>query len=74
MSPLGLQEGAKKVAAAEKILEVHLDKNSTAFDYVLSFLNRVMVGLTDDLSVCLRESGQIEVRDRGGNIITRRQF
>jgi hypothetical protein len=74
VSPLGLQEGAKKVAAAEKILEVHLDKNSTAFDYVLSFLNRVMVGLTDDLSVCLRESGQIEVRDRDGNIITRRQF
>jgi hypothetical protein len=47
VSPLGLQEGAEKVAAAENILSVQLDPNCNRFEYMLSFLNRVMVGVHD---------------------------
>jgi hypothetical protein len=46
VSPLGFQEGAKKVAAAEGIQEVLMNENSTRTDYVLSFLNRIFVGIS----------------------------
>jgi hypothetical protein len=45
VSPLGLQEGAAKVAAAENIQEVHMDANSTHTDYVLQFLNHIFAGI-----------------------------
>jgi hypothetical protein len=51
ISPLGLQEGAQKVAAAENIVEVHLDENSTPEQFVMSFFDKVMVGVTDT-AVC----------------------
>ena len=44
VSPLGLQMGATKVAKAEKIESLRLDANSTRSDYVLEFLNNVMIG------------------------------
>lgn len=47
VSPLGFQEGAKKVAAAEGIQEVLMDANSTCTDYMLSFLNKVFLGASD---------------------------
>jgi hypothetical protein len=47
VSPLGFQEGAKRVAAAEGIHEVLMDANSTRSDYVLRFLNEVFVGMSD---------------------------
>jgi hypothetical protein len=47
VSPLGFQEGAKKIAAAEGIQEVMMDENSTRTDYMLSFLNKVFVGMSD---------------------------
>ena len=45
VSPLGFQSGAKKVANAENIIEVHLDANSTPNEYFMGFLNNLMVGL-----------------------------
>jgi len=45
-----LQEGAKKVAGAEKIIEVQLTPNSTPFNYFLRFLNKVMVGVHETLT------------------------
>ena len=45
VSPLGLQEGALKVAAAARIETIHLDPNSTRVEYVLKFLNKVFVGV-----------------------------
>ena len=69
VTPLGLQEGAKHVAAAEKIVSVQLNEDSTQHEYVLRFLNKVMIGLQDTL--CLTESVAIEVRDKQGNIIKR---
>jgi len=49
VSPLGLQEGAQKVAVAENIVEVHLDENSTPEQFVMSFFDKVMIGVTDTL-------------------------
>jgi hypothetical protein len=46
VSPLGFQEGAKKVAAAEDIQEVLMDANSTRTDYVLTFLNHIFAGVS----------------------------
>ena len=44
VSPLGLQEGAEKVAAAENITDVRLNENCNQFEYVMSFLKNVMIG------------------------------
>lgn len=44
VSPLGLQEGAAKLAQAENIYNVLLDKNSTRTEYVLKFLEKMWVG------------------------------
>src|SRR6266540_4597206 len=38
VSPLGLQEGASKIARAENIHSIILDANSTTTEYVLRFL------------------------------------
>lgn len=40
VSPLGLQEGGQKIAAATKIIEVKLDPDSTYEDYFISFMNK----------------------------------
>ncbi len=47
VSPLGLQEGAEKVAAAENIVSVRLDPNCNRYQYVLTFLNQIRVGIHD---------------------------
>lgn len=67
VSPLGLQSGAKKVAASANIVEVTLTPNSTTTDYVLKFLNGIHVGLSD--TVHISEELTIEMRDRDGNVI-----
>lgn len=51
VSPLGFQEGARKVAAATGIHEVKLGPDSTRTDYVLRFLNKVFVGVSDTAAV-----------------------
>lgn len=45
VSPLGMQEGATKIADAENIHEVLLDENSICTEYVLRFLEKVRVGI-----------------------------
>jgi hypothetical protein len=47
VSPLGFQEGAKKVAAANGIHEVLMRADSTRTEYMLSFLNKVFLGVSD---------------------------
>jgi hypothetical protein len=69
VSPLGLQDGAEKVATAENIVSAQLDENSTRHEYVLRFLNKIMVGLAD--SVSFRDSLEVELRDKDGNILWR---
>lgn len=45
VSPVGLQEGAQRVAAAERVISVVLDEDSTTTDFVLQFVNRIWVGI-----------------------------
>lgn len=46
VSPLGFQDGAKKVADAEDIQEIFMDENSTRTSYVLKFLNHIFAGVS----------------------------
>lgn len=50
VSPLGLQEGARKIAAAEGIQELFMDPDSTRTDYMLKFLNRTFIGVSQRIS------------------------
>ncbi len=55
--------------SAENIVSVQLDENSTRYEYVLRFLNKVMIGLQDTFG--FEDSVEVEVRDRDGNVIRR---
>jgi len=46
VSPFGFQSGAQKIAAAENIISMELDADSTVNQFVLRFLGRVMVGIS----------------------------
>jgi hypothetical protein len=61
VSPLGLQEGAKKVASANNIISVQLRENSTISNYILEFLNQVFVGFND--TVALTDEIKIKLND-----------
>jgi hypothetical protein len=50
VTPIGLQEGAKKIAQAENIITVMLDENSSSTDYVMKFLNRIMIGVSGEVT------------------------
>ena len=71
VSPLGLQEGAKKVAAHANIVEATLTPNSTTTDYVLRFLNQIHVGISE--SIHLTDECSVELRDKDGNVIDHRK-
>ena len=49
VSPVPFQAGAAKVAAAANIQHVSLTADSTATEYVMQFLNKIFVGLSDSL-------------------------
>lgn len=49
VTPLPLQEGAAKVAAAEKVVSVILRPDSTNSEYMLQFLDQICLGLSDNL-------------------------
>jgi len=57
VSPLPLQSGAKKIADAKNILEVTLNANATVEEFVMRFLNKVMLGVVDRVSVRVGLSG-----------------
>lgn len=51
VSPLGLQKGAQKIAQSENIIEVKLSANSTPHDFCMQFLDKVMVGLSETITI-----------------------
>lgn len=51
VSPLGLQEGAKKVAHAGKIVNVQLSLDNTAHEFAMQFLNKIFLGLQTGVSI-----------------------
>jgi len=70
VTPLGFQEGAKKVAAHTGIHTVRLNQDSTRTDYVLQFLNKFCVGLSD--TVHIEEHLTITLIDKDGHVIESR--
>jgi hypothetical protein len=67
VSLLGLQEGAERIAAARNIISVRLNEDCHRHEYVLGFLNKMMIGVHDTISVSLSEKVQVEVvRERYG--------
>jgi hypothetical protein len=51
VSPLDLQEGAERVTAAENIISVRLDEDCNRYEFVLRFLNKIMLGVLDQISI-----------------------
>jgi len=47
VSPLGLQVGAERIAAAENVINVILSEGCNRYEYMMRFLNRVMIGVHD---------------------------
>lgn len=74
VSPRGLQEGAKYVADAAKIIEVILDQNSTTTDYLMRFHDQVCVGISDTAALRMTESLTVTESDRDGNIISTKRI
>lgn len=68
VSPLGLQEGAVKLAQAENIYNVLLDKNSTRSEYVLKFFEQMRVGKHLEGKVTLKSSLSLRVIRADGTI------
>jgi hypothetical protein len=68
VTPLELQKGASKVAEKEGIVHAKLDADSTANDFVLQFLNNVMIGVSDKVSP--RNHVQIVVKNEQGTIVS----
>jgi hypothetical protein len=64
VSPIGFQEGAKRVAAKAGIVEVILDQNSSTTDYLVKFLDRICVGLSDDMGQIIRDDLTIKLTDK----------
>jgi hypothetical protein len=58
VSPLGIQEGAAKVAAATNIISVKLNANSTPTEFVFQFLDKLRLGITGKVTM----SGRVTPR------------
>jgi hypothetical protein len=65
VSPLGFQEGAARVAAATNIVSVTLKPESTTTEYVMTFLNHIIVGE----EVRVKDSWAFVLRDENGNVV-----
>jgi len=59
VSPLGLQSGAAKIAAAENIYSVQISPESTQTDYLVRFLDKVKAGVSDTVTM---EEGVVVVK------------
>jgi hypothetical protein len=59
VSPLGIQEGAAKIATSENIVNVQLDANCTPSEFTMKFLNRLTIGIRD--GAVFSDSCSIEV-------------
>ena len=59
VDPLGLQEGAQKIANSENIIHVTLDANSTPDQFSMQFLNKIMIGLCEHIT--MRDEVMVEL-------------
>lgn len=65
VSPLPLQDGAKKVADAGNIVHVQLGPDSTPESFVISFFNKIFVGIADRVTISDHVSAVLV--DKDGN-------
>jgi len=70
VTTIGLQEGADKIAKAEKITVIKLDYNSTSDNYIAQIANQIFVKRTDN--VRLVESFKAELYDSNGTLKDKR--
>lgn len=70
VSPLGLQEGAEKIAASENVVNVILNENCDRYEYIMQFLNKVMIGVGDSMNT-FKEALELEVKDKDGKVVRR---
>jgi hypothetical protein len=68
VSPLGLQTGAEKIAATENIVNVILNENCDRYEYIMQFLNKVMIGVRESINT-FEEAVEIEVKDKDGIVV-----
>jgi hypothetical protein len=68
VSPMDLQEGAKQIAAAEDIVHVKLAVGASMHEYVMQFLNQVMIGLIDNVGVQEKVIVEVETKQPDGSI------
>ncbi|MNT58423.1 hypothetical protein D3C72_1958550 [compost metagenome] len=66
VSPLDLQSGAKKVAAARNIVHVQLRAESTPLEFEMKFLDKLFVGFHDVANVSISESLRITITRADG--------
>jgi len=69
VTTIGLQEGAKKVAKAEKIAELKIDPNSTDENYIASLANIIFAKFTEYIKI--RDHVVVELRGKDGKVIDR---
>ena len=69
VSLLGLQEGAQKVAQAENVINVILNENCNRYEFMMRFLNKVMIGMRD--TITFKETMELEVKDKDGRVVRR---
>ncbi len=72
VSPLPLQTGAAKVAKAGKIEHVQLRSESTREQWVATIGTVVHIGITEIAKVSVRDTLEVTVLDRSGNVVERR--
>lgn len=70
VSPLGLQEGARKVAEAANIVEVRLHPDSTPQQFAMQFLNKIMIGRSGALNL----SGEVQMQVGRSCTVCRKTF
>lgn len=66
VSPLDLQSGAKKVAAARNIVHVQLRADSTPLEFEMKFLDKLFVGFHDVANLSISESLSITITRADG--------
>lgn len=63
VSPMGIQEGAEKIAKSENILNVHLDANCTPNDFCIKFLNKLMIRKGEEIKLTDYVRVEIHTKD-----------
>ena len=51
MTPIGVQQGGEKIAKYGGIEIIHLDADPTTTDYVLKFLDKALLGVSDEIRI-----------------------